>query len=59
MLARCLFNEHDKVQTSYVSSHDMYWENKVDKLKRSVNHFRDFVIVKKKLTSVSMRLFCY
>ena len=53
MLACGLFNDQNKVQTSFVSSHDLYWENKIDKLKSSDNHFGDFVIIKKKLTSVS------
>ena len=35
MLARGLFHEHDK-GLNPVSSHDLYWENKIDKQKRSI-----------------------
>ena len=36
MLARSTFKETTQVQISWVSSHDPYWENKIDKRKRSI-----------------------
>ena len=39
MLAHSLVNEHDKGLNLWGSSHDLYWENKIGKRKRSIAVF--------------------